>query len=50
MDNQKLQEIELIAERIWKLADNLPVGKRTASIKINAEVIRELVWSIKDTE
>lgn len=50
MDQQKLEEIEKAATKIWKLADNLPVNRRQIAIKHDAELIKELVASIKDKD
>ncbi len=40
----------MTAEKIWKLADNLPVNKRQMAIKNDAELIRELIRSIRDKD
>lgn len=50
VDKQKLDEIEKITERIWKLADNLIPSTRAMKIKVESETIRELVRSIKEPD
>lgn len=50
LDLNKLEEIQKEAEVIWKLADNIPYQKRALTIKEHAEMIRELVNSLKDSD